>query len=95
MFNPFDHPGLPVDRHGRHWHELDVEPVDVRATDSYTRCRVSTMEGIEAASALFDRRLVQRCRDVDSRQLVGRLGESASARRDNIAARKPQPEHPL
>ncbi|WP_203903987.1 hemerythrin domain-containing protein [Virgisporangium aliadipatigenens] len=64
-------------------------------TDSYTRCRVSTMEGIETASALFDRRLVQRCRDVESRQSVGRLGESASARRDNIAARKPQLEHPL
>jgi hypothetical protein len=95
MFNPFDHAGLPVDRHGRHWHELDVEPVDVRATDSYTRCRVSTMEGIEAASVLFDRRLMQRCPDPESRQLVWRLGESASARRDNIAARKPRPAHPL
>ncbi|GAA0916210.1 hypothetical protein GCM10009558_025730 [Virgisporangium aurantiacum] len=95
MFDPFDHPGLPVDRHGRHWHELDVEPVDVRAADSHTRCRVSTMEGIEAASALFDRRLVQRCPDVDSRQVVGRLGTAASVRRDNIAARKPRPEHPL
>jgi hypothetical protein len=53
------------------------------------------MERIEAASALFDRRLIRRCPDVESRQLVGRLGESASARRDNIAARKRWPEHPL
>ena len=95
MFDPFDHPGIPVDRHDRHWHELDVEPVDVRAGDSDTRCRVGTMEGIEAASALFDRRLTQRCPDVESRQMVGRLGESASGRRDNIAARNPRPEHPL
>jgi hypothetical protein len=95
VFHPFDHPGLPVDRHGRHWHELDVEPVDVQASDSYTRCRVSAMEGIEAASALFDRQLIQRCRDLESRQLVGRLGAAASVRRDNIAVRKPRPEHPL
>jgi hypothetical protein len=53
------------------------------------------MERIEAASAQFDRRLIQRCPDVESRQAIGRLGESASARRDNIAARKPWPEHPL
>lgn len=95
VFDPFDNPGLPIDRHGRHWHELDVEPIDVRASDSDTRCRVSTMEGIEMACALFDQRLVQRCPDVESRQLVGRLGAAASARRDNIAARKPRPEHPL
>jgi hypothetical protein len=95
MFDPFDHPGLPVDRHGRHWHELDVEPADVRASDSYMRCRVSTMEGIERASALFDWRLIPRCPDIESRQMVGRLGAAASLRRDNIAARKPRPEHPL
>jgi hemerythrin HHE cation binding domain-containing protein len=95
VFDPFDHRGLPVDRHGRHWHELDVEPVDVQASDADTRCRVSTMQGIEAASALFDWRLIQRCPDLESRQLVGRLGAAASVRRDNIAARKPRPEHPL
>jgi hypothetical protein len=95
VFDPFDHRGLAVDRHGRHWHELDVEPVDVRAGDSDTRCRVSTVEGIEAASALFDRRLVQRCRDVESRQVVGRLGAAVSVRRDNMTARKPRPGHPL
>src|SRR3954469_1144006 len=41
VFYPLDHPGLPADRHGRHWHELDLGPVDAWATDPYTRSRIS------------------------------------------------------
>ncbi len=86
MFNPLDHPGLPVERHGRHWHELDVESAYVRAADPDTRGRVGVMEGLQAAAALFDRRSAQRCADPDSRRAVQRLGVSASTRRDDLAA---------
>ena len=86
MFNPLEHPGLPVDHHGRHWHELDVEPVDVREADPYTHSRISTMEGLEAAATRFDLRLTRRCRDTDARRQVGSLGESASVRRGSVAA---------
>jgi hypothetical protein len=91
VFDPLDHPGLPVERHGRHWHELDVEPIDVRRSDPGARGRISTMEALEAAAALFDRRLTPRCPDADSRASVGRLGESASERRRHVAALQPRP----
>jgi hypothetical protein len=89
VFNPLEHPGLPVDRHGRHWHELDVEPLDRLDTDPYTRSGISAMNGLEAAASQFDWRLTWRCPDTDARRQVGSLGESASARRSNLAALQP------
>jgi hypothetical protein len=91
VFDPLDHPGLPVERHGRHWRELDVEPIDTRKSDPGARGRISTMEALEAAAALFDRRLTPRCPDADARGSVGRLGESASERRRHVAALQPPP----
>lgn len=55
MFDPLDHFGPPVDQHSRHWHELDLEPVDARATDAYTRCRITTMEAVAAIPPTVDR----------------------------------------
>jgi hypothetical protein len=90
VFNPLEHFGLPVDHHGRHWHELDVEPVDVQETGAYTRCRISTIEGLQAAATRFDLGLARRCQDTDTRRRVGSLGESASGRRSNVAALQPR-----
>jgi hypothetical protein len=92
VFDPLDHPGLPVDRHGRHWHELDVSPVDARATDPYTRHRISAMEALETAAARFDRQLTWRTPDPDARRSVGSLGQSAAVRRRHVAALQPLAE---
>jgi len=91
VFDPLDHPGLPVERHGRHWHELDVEPIDARRSDPGVHGRISTMEALEAAAARFDRRLTPRCPDADARASVGRLGASASERRRHVTALQPPP----
>ena len=95
MFDPFDHPGLPVDRHTRHWHELDVQPVDARATDLYTRYRITAMEALEAAAARFDRQLTRRTRDPDARRSVGSLGQSAADRQHHVAALQPRAQSAL
>ena len=95
MFDPLDHPGLPAERHGRHWHELDIDPIDARRSDPGARGRIRTMEALEAAAALFDRRLTPRCPDADARGSVGRLGESASERRRHVAALQPPPASAL
>jgi hypothetical protein len=92
VFDPLDHFGLPVDHHGRHWHELDVQPVDTRARDPYAASRISTMAALETAAAQFDRRLTPRVRDSDARRSVGRLGESASQRRQHVVALSPRAE---
>ena len=89
MFDPLEHPGLPVDEHGRHWHELDVEPVDPRVTDPFTRSRINAMEAVETAAARFDRDFTWHCPDADARRSVGRLGQSASQRRHHITALQP------
>jgi hemerythrin superfamily protein len=91
VFDPLDHPGLPVERHGRHWHELDVEPIDAGRSDPGAHGRISTMEALEAAAALFDRRFTPRCPDADARASVGRLGASASERRRHVTALRPPP----
>lgn len=90
MFDPLDHPGLPVDRHARHWRELDVGAVDPRATDPDTRYRITAMTGVEAAAARFDRLVARRSPDVDAGLAVGRLGESASERRRHLTALQPR-----
>jgi hemerythrin superfamily protein len=91
VFDPLDHPGLPVERHGWHWHELDVEPIDARRSDPGAPSRIRTMEALEAAAALFDQRLTPRCPDADARGSVGRLGEFTSDRRRHVAALRPAP----
>jgi hypothetical protein len=92
VFDPLDHPGIPVDHHGRHWRELDVEPVDTRATDPYTRCRISMMAAVEAHAERFDRQFANRVQDVDARRSVGTLGDATAERRQHIAAvRAPAP----
>jgi hypothetical protein len=86
VFDPLDHPGLPVDRHARHWRELDVGPVDPRATDPDTRNRITMMTAVEAAAGRFDRLLAWRSPDLDAGRAVRRLGESASERRRHLTA---------
>jgi hemerythrin HHE cation binding domain-containing protein len=86
VFDPLDHPGIPVDRHGRHWREFDVEPVDTRATDPYTRCRISMMAAVEANAEHFDRRFASRVQSAEARRSVGSLGEATAERRQHLAA---------
>jgi hemerythrin superfamily protein len=95
VFDPLNHPGIPVDRQGRHWREQDLEPVDARSADPYTRCRISTMEAVEAAAAAFAGRFVQRNADADARRSVGDLREAAARRRAQIAALQPGVRSPL
>jgi hypothetical protein len=90
VFNPLEHLGLALDRHGRHWHELDVEPVDAQRTDPHTRSRINAMEGLEAADARFDRRFARHVQDPDTRRRVGGLGAAAARRRETLAALRPQ-----
>jgi hypothetical protein len=86
VFDPLDHPGIPVDHHGRHWHEFDVEPVDTRATDPYTRCRINMMAAVEANAEHFDRQFASRVQDADARRSVSSLGDATAGRRQHIAA---------
>src|SRR5690349_24081329 len=78
VFDPLDHPGIPVDHHGRHWHEFDIEPVDTRATDPDTRCRISMMAAVEANAERFDRQFSSRVRDADARRSVSSLGDATA-----------------
>ena len=86
MFDPLDHPGIPADRHGRHWREFDVGPVDTRSTDPYTRCRISMMAAVEANAEHFDRQFARRVQATDARRSVNSLGEATAARRQHLAA---------
>ncbi|RZU53477.1 hypothetical protein EV385_5406 [Krasilnikovia cinnamomea] len=86
MFDPLEHPGIPVDHHGRHWHEFDVEPLDTRATDPFTLRRISVMAAVEANAEHFDRQFANRVQDADARRSVNRLGDATAARRRHIAA---------
>jgi hypothetical protein len=90
VFNPLEHLGLALDHHARHWHELDVEPVDAQRTDPHTRSRINTMAGLEAADARFDRRFARYLQDPDARRRVAALGAAAARRRDTVAALQPQ-----
>ena len=89
MFDPLDHPGIPVDHHGRHWRELDVEPVDIRATDPHTRCRIGMMAAVEATAERFDRDFANRVQGAEARRSVSDLGDATAQRRRHIAAVRP------
>jgi hemerythrin superfamily protein len=85
VFDPLDHPGIPVDRHGRHWRELDVEPVDTRATDPSTLRRISIVAAVEANAEHFDRQFAHRVQDADACRSVSRLGDATAERRRHLA----------
>jgi hypothetical protein len=71
MFNPLDHKGIQLDQQIRNWRELDVEPIDPEAVDPYTRCRIITMNGIEAEAIMFSHQFARVCPDPDvKRQLA-------------------------
>ncbi|MCW2501753.1 MAG: hypothetical protein JWO79_37 [Actinomycetia bacterium] len=80
MFTPLDHPGIPLDRHARHWHELDVTPVDSEA-DTFTLFRIITTRGLEAQAGRLGRRLSGRSADEDTRWQLGSLGAVESMQR--------------
>ncbi|MDQ1653630.1 MAG: hypothetical protein QOI35_2830, partial [Cryptosporangiaceae bacterium] len=80
MFTPLDHPGIPLDRHARHWHELDVTPVDSEA-DTFTLFRIITTRGLEAQAGRLGRRLSGRSADEDARWQLGSLGAVESMQR--------------
>jgi hypothetical protein len=85
VFDPLDHPGIPVDHHGRHWREFDVEPIDIRTTDPYTRSRISMVAAVEANAEHFDRQFANRVQDADARRSVSSLGDATAERRQHIA----------
>ena len=89
MFDPLDHPGIPVGHHGRHWHEFDVEPIDARATDPSTLRRISMAAAVEANAEHFDRQFANRVQDADARRSVGSLGDATAQRRQHIAGLRP------
>lgn len=86
MFDPLDHPGIPIDRHGRHWHEFDVEPVDTRAIDPNALRRICMVAAVEADAEHFARQFAGSVQDSDARRSVGRLGGATAERRQHIAA---------
>jgi hypothetical protein len=55
MFNPLEHKGIALQDQIRSWRELNVEPIDPEAVDPYTRCRIITMNGIEAERGIGDK----------------------------------------
>jgi hypothetical protein len=85
VFDPLDHPGIPVDHHGQHWHQFDVEPVDTHATDPYTLHRISMVAAVEANAKRFDRQFANRVQDAEARRSVGSLGDATAERRQHIA----------
>ena len=85
MFDPLDHAGIPVDHHGRHWREFDVEPIDARATDPSTHRRISMAAAVEANAEHFDRRFANRVQDADARRSVSSLGDATAQRRQHLA----------
>jgi hypothetical protein len=89
VFDPLDHPGIPVDRHGRHWHEFDVDPVDARATAPSTLRRVSIMSAVEANAEQFDRQFAKRVQDTDASRSVDSLGNATAERRQHIDRVRP------
>ena len=70
-FNPLEQRGIPLDRQLRSWRELDVEPVDPDHADPYTKCRIITMNGIEAEAIMFSHHFARVCPDLEvKRQLA-------------------------
>jgi len=67
-FNPLQERGIPLDRQLRNWRELDMAPIDPDRADSYTRCRIITMNGIEVEAVLFSHHFSRHCTDPEVRQ---------------------------
>jgi hypothetical protein len=68
VFNPLEHKGIPLQDQIRNWRELNVEPIDPEAVDPYTRCRIITMNGIEAESINFSHQFARNCPDDEVRR---------------------------
>lgn len=64
-FNPFDEKGLPIEKQLRPLRELNSKPYDKYDVDPYTRCRVITMNGIEAEAALFGHQFARHAVDIE------------------------------
>ncbi|RAY11227.1 hypothetical protein DPM19_31205 [Actinomadura craniellae] len=72
-FNPLEHRGIPLEDQVRSWRELDVTPVDPDHTDSYTKCRIITMNGIETEAIFFSHHFSRFCPDMDVRRQLAEV----------------------
>lgn len=64
-FNPLSEKGIPLDRQLRNWAELNVKPVDKKASPAYTRCRIIAMNGIEVEGAIFSHQFARHAPDLE------------------------------
>lgn len=69
-FNPLQEKGIPLDRQLRNWSELNVQPVDKKASPAYTRCRIIVMNGIEVESAMFGHQFARHTVDLDMKRKI-------------------------
>ncbi|MCF6476450.1 ferritin-like domain-containing protein [Nonomuraea sp. MG754425] len=72
-FDPLQQRGIPLDEQPRNWRELNVTPIDPDHADPYTRCRIITMNGIEAEAIQFSHQLARHCPDLEIRQQLARV----------------------
>jgi hypothetical protein len=89
VFNPLDHPGIPIDHHDRHWHEFDVEPLDIRSIEPNTHSRIGMIAAVEANAQRFARQFAHRVQDADARQSVNSLADAIAERRRHLPAVRP------
>ncbi|GAA3562442.1 hypothetical protein GCM10022419_048860 [Nonomuraea rosea] len=72
-FDPLQERGIPLDEQLRNWRELDVAPIDPDHADPHTRCRILTMNGVEAEAITFSHQLARHCPDLEIRQQLARV----------------------
>ncbi|MEU6714742.1 hypothetical protein ABZ897_25045 [Nonomuraea sp. NPDC046802] len=72
-FDPLQERGIPLDDQLRDWHALNVTPIGPDHADPYTRCRIITMNGVEAEAIRFSHQLARHCPDLEVKQRLARL----------------------
>jgi hypothetical protein len=72
-FDPLQERGIPLDEQLRDWRALNVTPIDPDHVDPYTRCRIITMNGVEAEAISFSHQLARHCPDTQLKRQLARV----------------------
>src|SRR3546814_15447608 len=70
VMNPLEQRGMAVEEQLRSWSELNVEPFDKDAVDTYTRTRVILMNGSEVESIMFSHQFARPTDTLDIKRLL-------------------------
>ena len=95
MFNPLEHPGIPLENQLRSWRELDIARIAPEVGDGPTCLRLAAADAIESEAIRYSHHLARVCPDDTVRRRLAAVRYVESQQHRVVTWLQPVPTDPL